>query len=209
MEVKRYKDCHGYYDYGIKDFKNTLRIFFGGNGDLYFAVNKENFKLGEIVNFEITKENYVIYNLFDTLYNDIVNCEIHKLDSFQLDYFDEEEIKEKQEQYEYWNKEEKEHGFYKDLVKNGVISWYHDDEILEEANVLNIHKEKDKYRLEFVCNSKSLSSSIDVRIRNSGSRYGYFCIIMMRFYQGLCKYDPEYHQIHMEEYLYQKRLSLK
>ena len=57
------------------------------------------------------------------------------------------------------------------------------------------------------CKDNSIYKSYSVRIRNSGSRYGYFNVIFMRMYNKLCQYEPNFHQIHIEEYMYQKKLT--
>ena len=44
-------------------------------------------------------------------------------------------------------------------------------------------------------------SSYCVRLRNSGSRYDPFNILFMNMYYKLCVYEPDYHQVHMEELL--------
>ena len=93
LEIKRYKDENNTFDYFIKNEDNTLRIFFGGNLDLYFCVNRKDIENdNEIISFYITKENYTLYSLFVQLYNKIINCEIHTLDEFELEMYDYEEI---------------------------------------------------------------------------------------------------------------------
>jgi len=210
LEIKRYQDERNTFDYFIKNEENTFRIFFGGNLDLYFCVNRKDYENdNEIINFEITKENYVLYSLFEQLYDKIISCEIHTIDKFELEMYDKDEIIEKEYIYKELNKELKDSYVYKNLVKNNVISWRHDDQIYEEANILNIYKEEEKFRLEFILQSKEWSTFIDVRFRNSGSRYNPFNMVFMQFYNKLQEYDPEYHQIHIEEYLYQKKLTKK
>jgi len=210
LEIKRYQDERNTFDYFIKNEENTFRIFFGGNLDLYFCVNRKDYENdNEIINFEITKENYVLYSLFEQLYDKIISCEIHTIDKFELEMYDKDEIIEKENIYKELNKELKDSYVYKNLVKNNVISWRHDDQIYEEANILNIYKEEEKFRLEFILQSKEWSTFIDVRFRNSGSRYNPFNMVFMQFYNKLQEYDPEYHQIHIEEYLYQKKLTKK
>lgn len=210
LEIKRYQDERNTFDYFIKNEENTFRIFFGGNLDLYFCVTRKDYENdNEIINFEITKENYVLYSLFEQLYNKIISCEIHTIDKFELEMYDKDEIIEKENIYKELNKELKDSYAYKNLVRNNVISWRHDDQIYEEANILNIHKEEEKFRLEFILQSKEWSTFIDVRFRNSGSRYNPFNTIFMQLYNKLQEYNPEYHQIHIEEYLYQKKLTKK
>lgn len=209
LNIKRVNGENDLYDIIINDGTKDLNILFGGNGDLYFFVNK--IKLDDteqIVNFEITKENYFLYSLFENLYDKIINCDIYKLDETESPLVDEEEILEKINMYDEWNKDLKDSIEYKKLVNNGVISWRHDEQIYEEANTLNIHKEEDKYCLEFILKDKEMSHYIDVRFRNSGSRYMPFNRVFMQLYRKLQTYNPEYHQIHMEEYLYEKRLQL-
>ena len=46
-----------------------------------------------------------------------------------------------------------------------------------------------------------------VRFRNSGSSYDPFNIPFMKFFNKLQEYDPEYHQIHIEEVILQKKLT--
>jgi len=70
-----------------------------------------------------------------------------------------------------------------------------------------IYKENDKFRLEFILQNKKMSHYIDVRIRNSGSRYIPFNQVFMKLYNSLQEYDSDYHQIHIEEYMYQKTLK--
>jgi len=209
LKITKAKNEMNSYDFKIESEENTLGIIFGGNGDLYFYVKKNNDEEKQIINFEITKENYVLYKLFESLYDQIINCDIYSLDEYELDFYDAEELEEKRIMHQEWNDDLKQSSVYKNLVKDGIISWRHDDQIYEQANILNIHKEDEKYRLEFVEQTEEWSIFLDVRFRNSGSRYSPFNMAFMDFYHELQKYDPEYHQIHMEEYLYQKRLELK
>lgn len=203
-KIKNYKD-ERIYDFKIIQDDKELNILFDGNGDLYFYVNKPNYEeQNQIVNFEITKENYELYDLFEKLYNTIINCEIYKINESDLEFKDAEEIEEKQLMYDEWNRELREYPPY-NLIHDGIISWRHDDQIFEEANILNIHKEEDKYRLEFILNSKEMSHYIDIRFRNSGSRYQPFNRPFMDLYRALQLYGiPD-----MEEDLKQKKYIKK
>lgn len=210
LKVHKIKNEQGTYNFKIENEENALNIFFGGNGDLYFFVSKRNLlDEKQIVNFEITKENYVLYELFKQLYNQIIDCDIYKIDKLEeLEFYSQQEIVERIRMYKEWNDDLKKGFIYRDLVRNGVISWRNDEQIYEEANTLNIYKEEGKYRLEFILKNKELSHFIDIRFRNSGSRYTPFNISFMELYQCLQLYDPKYHQVHIEEYMYQKRLKL-
>ena len=209
LKITKAKNEMNSYDFKIESEENTLGIIFGGNGDLYFFINKLNFEDAEqIVNFEITKENYFLFSLFEELYNKIINCNIYKLDEMELPHANDEEILERINMYAEWNEDLKSSIEYKKLVNNDIISWRHDEQIYEEANILNIYKEEEKYRLEFVLINKEISHYIDIRFRNSGSRYIPFNRVFMELYRKLQIYNPEYHQIHMEEYMYRKKLEL-
>lgn len=191
LEVKKEKNYidDRIYDIIIVQDENVLNISFGGDGDLYFLAELSNFEeLNQIINFEITKENYELYTLFDKLYNTIINCNIYKINELDLELKDTEE---KQLTYDKWNQELRKYQPY-NLIQNGVISWRHDDQIFEEANTLNIYKEEDKYRLEFILKNEELySPCIDIRFRNSGSRYQPFNIPFMELYKSLQSYNIE------------------
>lgn len=68
LEIKRIKiDNNSWYNYYLKNENNYLGIVFMGNGDLYFTANPF---CGSIKQeFDIIKENIIIYNLFDKLFN--------------------------------------------------------------------------------------------------------------------------------------------
>ena len=82
---------------------------------------------------------------------------------------------------------------------------------MDEASRFVLAPNDDYYILTFYKSKNYLFQSYGVRIRNSGSRYNHFNVPFMRMYHRLCEYDYEsnYHQIHMEEYLYQKKLIKK
>ena len=89
------------------------------------------------------------------------------------------------------------------------VEWYSDDFQSENASVLRIEKIVDSYKVIFVKSKGEIDSTYSVRFCNSGSRYMPYNIIFMNMYNKLCLYDPSYHQVNMEEYLYNKRLIKK
>lgn len=186
IEITKNK-LHKYFYYYIKNDEGTIRISFENNLDLYWTYIYE----GNILNtpasqsFKITKENFFFYNLIDELYNNIINdnpfgekIKKHEYDKFNM------------------NK----------LFKNDIINWHSDDCVYEKASILEIKKQNEDYIITFH-KSKEGFMSYSVRISNSGSRYGYFNIPFMNMYNKLCEYDPNYHQIHMEEYLYNEKVK--
>jgi len=194
------------YTIDIFDDNKILTITFWGNLDLYWYLKSEEKR--EVDTFEITKENYFLYSLFDILYNDIVNCNLFKVYEEELSFVN--SIKELQMIYnrkENLNKVFSEYEEYKRLYNGKYICWYSDDDSIEDANYVKIIKKEDKYVLEFFSNFKSstLWLSNTIRFRNSGSRYMPFNMIFMNMYNSLCSSEYDENQIHIEEYLYKTK----
>ena len=184
-----------------------FRIFFGGNLDLYWSIHSNNRTVdndSKTDTFTITKENYKLYSLFDDLYSDIKEINLF------------EDFKEDKDRYRLYNMSN-----YQELFdeESKTITWYSDETAHAVANYLTIKKEEDSFVLTFNIQDyiegydKDFASLyyIPIRFRNSGSRYSPFNVIFMRMYERLKDIDDvnDYgHQIHMEEYLYEKSKSL-
>lgn len=196
MKVKRKENRFGCYDYTLVDKDNALEIMYAGNLDLYFMLSQngkffhdENVTLS----FDITKEDFQVFSLFDCLYKEVVAGEV----------------------FEDYDNDFKNSFLYKNLVsKKKEVNWISDDDREEVADRLSFFKvDDDTYRLLFYRNDKPLdfgfksSYNISVRFRNSGSRYSPFNVPFMRFYQRLQEVDPNYHQVHIEELVYIKKLN--
>lgn len=230
MNIKKYKSEFGFFDFYIEKEGKTLEILFGGNGDLYWIF--DNHKINpetteEYINhleslyqekFIITKENYFIYQLFDELINDIETSRIYLPISNELelefDGFDEKNYESSKERCNRLNQNHKDYFRYKLLFENGVICWHSDEHIFEDADRVKIIKLDDNIILDFsrppVKREEEiyhLPGRIAIRFRNSGSNYDPYNIIFMRMFQKLQEYDPSYHQIHIEELEYQKKLK--
>lgn len=205
MEIRKIKNNHtNCYDFElIKDGK-ILQIFYAGNLDLYMKLGNgsilpENENIS--IYFDITKENYEIYSIFDSLYNDIIKGRI--FDEEDPIYFEYNNYIDNTKTYE-----------YKKLVdENQNINWISDDGPAELEDMMSIsYLDEDTYRLTFARNDKPMDIGfksglgITVRIRNSGSSYSPFNCIFMRMYKKLQEIDPNYHQIHLEEIKYAKKL---
>lgn len=198
FEINKYIDEKNYSTFSFINDKKEFGITFCGNLDLYFYLNNFNNE----PYFIISKENYIIYEIFDKLYNDIKNC----------NFFDEEDNKHYQH---YKNRYE-----YKSLFKDNVIEWKCDDYPVEIAPSFCIIKNIDSFIIKFnpciVIDDiayqypKILKDWISIRIRNSGSRYNPFNCIFMKLYNSLCN-TPEidFEQVHIEEYLIENKKILK
>jgi len=198
MEIKRSKNQFNCFDYSLMNDGKELKVIYAGNLDLYFMVNNgKSIPYAENVNisFDITKEDYEIFCLFESLYNEVISgnvfedCDYNSYGSYQ----------------------------YKLLVDDEQsINWISDDGPAECEDRLSFMRiDNDTYRLIFYRNNVPMdfgfksSFNIVVRFRNSGSRYDPFNCVFMRFYQRLQEVDPNYHQVHIEELLYKKQLNKK
>ena len=216
-------------EYNTKDIhlienSKTLSVMFTGTGDLYWMIQNSKICSDEEYSydsFEITKENYQLYFLFEKLFHDIKNINIsHDENEFPPFVETEEEKKNYLENLELDKKRYRMFNMahYNDLYNNkeNTITWVSDATGFEVANKLSIKKLDDKFLIEFKTQpyvegyeqEDNALGVIGIRFRNSGSRYNPFNIIFMRMFNEMQKIDDinNYgHQIHIEEYLYEKK----
>ena len=199
LEIKKSRNSHGYDVFDIVTDNGTFEISYENNLDLYWRYIYHNSldKEDNQKEFKITKENYYLYSLFCELYDAIKEKKPYKTFPSIID----EDLRNKKLNY---------YGGY-ELYNDKIITWYSDD-FAEFANASNfsIKKEKDYFLVTFTkskteyCNG-FVFPTYSVRIRNSGSRFSPFNNTFMGMYQKLKEYDSEYHQIHIEEYLYEEK----
>lgn len=234
-EYNEREDCYHFY---LQEGNKVLKIIFGGNLDLYWNIfefserdkdlTQEELKkeiYGERkYTFTITKENYFIYSLFEELYDDIKKSRIF----IPTVKKEEQDIKKDlDEDFDFWkeldeteinkrNRWYKERDIYQLLFDGENIEWHSDDDMYDRADRVIIKKAEDTFILEFTRPAITddnfiyrLGGSISIRFRNSGSIYDPYNIIFMRMFNNLQEYNPEYHQIHLEELSHQKKLTLK
>ena len=213
LNVTKQKTEHGHY-FTFDNGEYEFIIFFGGNLDLYWSIdNKDFISLQDDVpakSFNITKENYYIYALFEKLYEDIKNCNIYTLGYF--DFWNAETIADIQniiKDHESSNNNLKKYEGYKDLFQDNIINWHSDEFPYDSASFVTIEKQDESFIVTFHKSKKEDFRFLTyaIRFRNSGSRYKPFNMAFMKMYQELINYEPDYHQIHIEEYLYQKKLE--
>ena len=191
--IKKKNENINAYDIILINDNKKLLIYFAGNQDLYMGIyNGQNIGLKNIsLDFDITKENYEIYCIFDNLYNDIT----------------------KGYPFGFYNNYKKDESYRNLIDENKNIIWISDEGPDEEADKMIISKiDDDTYRLTFVRNEidtefyMKCPDGISVRFRNSGSRYKPFNAVFMGMYQAFQNIDENYHQIHMEELIYTKKM---
>jgi hypothetical protein len=137
--------------------------------------------------FEITTDDYDLYQMFDKLYNSLINY-------IAFDNRVDESFKRYDKNSEY------------PLVKDNIITWISDEDPDEIASRVSIYKEQNKIILHFfdgIHQNGFVSKAI--RFSTSGSRYNYFYIPFMELYNNICEHDFSFHQYSIDEYL----LSLK
>ena len=222
MEITRTKGRESGYDYTLTEDNKELRIIFGGNLDLYWSLSSldndktlDNLYDEVYETFLITKENYQIYSLFKRLIDDIKLARVFEpIDEEMIEELDNTESIE--EKYNRMNEDIKKSERYKKLYNGQEIIWHSDDDYYEEADRVKISEVDDSILLEFYRPEQTLQTlgfkrpnTVSVRFRNSGSTYDPMNIVFMKMYQQLQNYNPDYHQIHIEEIIYQKTLKKK
>lgn len=210
------------------EIKNRLVYSFGGNLDLYWSLYiKDGYENDfDSRSFIITKENYEVYRLFESLFYDIENINLFdeeipfyiETDEEKQEYLEEyrKKIEEDKKRYRLYN-----FSNYNELfnLENRTIIWYSDETNKKLANFLTIKDEKDYFKIDFHIQQSIEGYDEDfhnkyyipVRFRNSGSSYDPFNILFMRMYNNMKEIGDakeEGHQIHYEEYLYEKEKEL-
>ncbi len=193
--------------------KQKLTIEYAPNLDLYFVVENAN-------EFVITKEDYQIYELFLKLYETIISADVFNKSSFNyyineyLGHFDNEFIS--YEDYSKMNERKleiiKKQYHYTSLVNNSEIVWKCDDyphdigpsfKITEDSDIIKITFDRGNTEKQDLFHPKNRTT---VRIRTSGSAYNYFYAPFMMLFKELKDLEID-SQIHIEEYLYTKKLK--
>ena len=87
MKVRLIQNDFQTTDVYLIEENKTLLITFAGNGDLYWVI--QNKACGENVKyssdyFDISKDNYEVYSLFEPLFSDIKNINIFFYKSLQI-----------------------------------------------------------------------------------------------------------------------------
>ena len=199
----------GFYNYYLIDDNKKLGIIYCDNGDLYFT----SFDRNQETDFFITKENMIIYNLFDALYKSFKNGDVFQVSDYDLSQCsDNNEKRRLYTQIFEANKNLKNSELYKKVFNNEKIIWISDDSIsfdYKNADSMTISNEGEYYKLKFTYYEDLYPHLRSIRIRNARSRYKPFNALMMDFFNNLQRYDPDYHQMHIEEYLYRQEKQKK
>ena len=184
----------------LEDENKKLVIQYFNNGDLYWVISDNNNSC--MKTFEITKEDYQIYELFELLYNDIKRKNIYNVYEEIKKCTSKEQLLKVYRKYEEHNKYIKE---YNDLNISDSITWVSDNRNYDIANQVTILKEEDKYVLVF--NLRDYQSHNSIRFSNSGSRYSPYNRCFMKHFKNLINLEIDKEQINIEEYMYLKKVK--
>lgn len=195
LELEKKKDYKNDYEYIIKTDEGSLDIMLGGNDDLYWIFKQSISDIDDFLTFSITKDDYFIYNLFDEVYDSVKS-------GSPLKYYDKVRLG----NYDFT----KDHLCIRSkekLFKDDNVSWHSDDYHYDDAPIVNINKEDDIINVTF---EKGIDKKVNsIRFSNNGSQYDPFNATFMIMYNKLQDFEPSYHQIHIEEYIYNKEKRLK
>ena len=196
---KSFNNGYGYIS--ILNGKKKLTIEYAPNLDLYFVVENASSLI-------ITKEDYQIYELFLKLYETIISADVfnQQFDNEFISY--EDYLKKTKKSLEFKRKQ----NYYTSLVNNGKIVWKCDDyphdigpsfKITKDTGLIKITFDKGDTEKQDLFHPKNRTT---VRIRTSGSAYNYFYVPFMTLFKELKELVLD-DQIHIEEYLYTKKLK--
>ena len=196
MEIKKKKNyvTEGVYDFELINDGKSVQIIYSNNLDLYMILECDEIleeNKYKSIDFDITKENYEVFEAFDILYNKIVY-----------------EILKENDRIITRN--------YNKLVDDDKrIVWISDDGPFESQDRLVISKKDEHtYRLTFIRTDVVTPHEyknrfgISIRFRNSGSQYDPLNFYFMDMYNQLQDvHVGEHRQIYLPELEYQEHIK--
>lgn len=217
MEVQKMKRKNKLSEIVLLNGDKKLIISFDNNLDLKWTLTKTTKEKLILESFEITKENYAIYTLFEQLYNNVKNASIFDINT-EIALFNSglSTFNSLSEIYDYYIKDvekRKNSPVYQELFDGNTITWYSDEIYSDSNDALKITFDGDKFILEFAKRKQNelLSSpySIPIKFKNNESKYFPFNILFIQMSEELQNYNTKFHQIHIEEYLYEQKILKK
>ena len=184
----------------LVDDNKRLSIQLMNNGDLYWKIIDNTNSI--IKKFEITRENYQIYELYEILYNDIKYKNIYNIDNEKNECTSNDLLKKFYSNYENKKNHIRDYDYF---CSDNSITWVSDNNNYDISSVVTIFKEEDKFILLF--NLRDYQSKNIIKFSNSESRYKPYNICFMRHYRNLYNLEVNKNQIHIEEYLYLKKVK--
>ncbi len=188
------------YTFINKDKNQILKWYLGNNGDLYWhLVNFRNQTNDDNHEFEISIEDYPLYQIIENLADEIKNGDIFINDSgFNVSHSNiNYHMNARYITNEIYN------------PKNDELVWFSDDEKIPNTNSVWIKKENNCYHLSFINIYKSPSTCI--RFKVNGSFYGSGYLPFLRAYSRVekIKDNPMIAKFADEAAIKQKVLEIK
>lgn len=199
IRIQKQKNELGTKDIRLEITDNIhLDIVFGGTGDIYWIY--DNYALlyetkdPMYEKVQITEEDdEEIYNIFNKLYEDLVNARIIVPDNQELmPGMQEEDEKSCEESNEFIKNTSR----YKNLVQDGIITWYSDEDYKDNAEILRISKKENTINIEFIRQSlkddlgfSRMPGYYTIRFRMSGCTYEPCEMVFFRHFNNLQNYE--------------------
>lgn len=200
LDVNVYKS-YVYSHVSITDGEKVFDMIFGGNLDLHWNIYSiDDVDKNKVISFDITKDSYVLWELFDNLYNDFRECNVYNADEAELSFCDNcDEVRELYDRCDRENKFLRNTSEYKRVFDGDSIKWVSDD---ESCNIVTITPVDDIYVVKFTCVYRiSYLEKFSIRFRNSGSSNAPFNVLFMKLYNEIISGEYDFNQMHMNEYI--------
>ena len=190
MEITRQenKADDNLFDYELTEDEKKLKILLNKKGDLYWLMDDS--EPSDYANFTITRENEIVYSIFDRLYSQIM----------------EYNPKRAKAHYSLSDEAEFNNSISRMMItSNNRVNWVSDDDEFTEGDLLTIVKTQDEeIILEFFHQVTNMPfiykpGMFDIGIKRTNSRLDPFNKLFYEMYLELQQYDPKLHQIHIEE----------
>lgn len=196
MEITRRenKSNSDLFDYELRDGTKRLEIKLNVRGDLYWLMTDD--EPYDYTNMTITKENASIYAIFDRLYSQIMNYD-QKRAKCHYNMADEELFKNSIE--------------HTMITSNGRVNWVSDEDTFTEGDYMTIVKTpEEEIIIEFFHQVTDMPfiykpGMFDITFKGKGSRLDPFNKLFLEMYLEMQQYNPELHQVHIDELAYQKK----
>lgn len=186
MEITRQESEAGenLFDYTITDEGKQLHIQMNKEGNLYWLMDDP--EPADYASFTITKENEYLYSLFYRLYLQVMKYQKPTKKPVQTTIA----------------------GYM--LTGDGSITWHSDCDNYDECDTLKMSQVDEEFVLEFVHQTKDFPlyykpGMFDICFAGKNSRYQPYNRFFINMFEKLQDYDPNYHQVHLEELAYKKK----
>ena len=173
LVMRRKENWDDNYNITIETEEGMFTIFCSRNGDLEWCVSYvgQRLDIPSKYTFFITKENMYLYDSFDRLYTAVKENKPFSNSILE-------------------NEKRDVQSFNNTLFINDRIEWHSDGFEYDEASILTISKENERYKVEFELSPRrNLFSTLSVSIWNSNSRYYPYNTTFMNMYNELLEYD--------------------